>query len=148
MRAAPGTGPRYAYKRARYLANRERIKAQVLAYYYANHERCKARQRELQRERRRVDPAVRAKDRERARLSYRRRLAWYTVRNSKLAKDWRQKARMLLNHAVQKGRVQRPAACEACRVIGPVQGHHHRGYKRPLDVLWLCKLCHGQAHWK
>jgi hypothetical protein len=27
-----------------------------------------------------------------------------------------------------------------------VEGHHHLGYNRPLDVIWLCRLHHRLLH--
>lgn len=54
-----------------------------------------------------------------------------------------------LNYAVRKGIVQRPENCTKCG-INPgrasdgrslIHGHHH-DYSKPLDVEWLCPLCH------
>lgn len=52
-------------------------------------------------------------------------------------------ARMLLNRAVVAGRVQK----EPCAVCGSatVDGHH-TDYSKPLEVLWLCRKHHGEAH--
>jgi hypothetical protein len=35
--------------------------------------------------------------------------------------------------------------CRECGAPG-AQGHHHRGYDFPLDVVWLCPLHHKAAH--
>lgn len=54
-------------------------------------------------------------------------------------------ARMALRRAVKRGDLSRPSACERCgRDTKPHA--HHADYSRPLDVQWLCPLCHGHAH--
>lgn len=42
-----------------------------------------------------------------------------------------------------------PKNCQKCGCVPKcrdgrraIQGHHHRGYDRPLDVVWLCARCH------
>lgn len=37
---------------------------------------------------------------------------------------------------------------ESCARCGATQcvHAHHEDYSRPLDVVWLCKLCHGERH--
>jgi len=57
-------------------------------------------------------------------------------------------ARWTLGKALQRGKIQRPDACQACGAVGKVEGHHYRGYAREfwLDVRWLCKICHGREH--
>ena len=41
--------------------------------------------------------------------------------------------------------------CERCGVGGPLDAHHHRGYRmlgheRPQDLRMLCRRCHRRAH--
>lgn len=58
------------------------------------------------------------------------------------------KARNDLNWAVIRGEIQKPDACQCCGRRVALEGHHHRGYApaHRLDVVWLCKRCHGFAH--
>jgi hypothetical protein len=52
-------------------------------------------------------------------------------------------ARNKLNYAVRKGRIIKPTKCSKCGVTAcKIEGHHHRGYYYPLDVIWLCTSCH------
>lgn len=55
------------------------------------------------------------------------------------------KARAMLNHAVRDGKVMKPQTCFECSQVTPLQAHHH-DYAKPLDVVWLCSLCHGKKH--
>ncbi len=58
-----------------------------------------------------------------------------------------------LNAAVQQGIIIRPEICSNCKTkperrrdgLTTIQGHHHNGYENPLDVIWLCPLCHREA---
>lgn len=52
-----------------------------------------------------------------------------------------------VGHAIDKGMLVRPAACQSCCAAGPVDAHHH-DYSKPLEVTWLCEPCHGQHHRK
>jgi hypothetical protein len=59
------------------------------------------------------------------------------------------RARRLLRQAIDRGEITRPSACEQCGREGRtsdgrayIHGHHHLGYERPLDVVWLCPFCH------
>jgi len=52
--------------------------------------------------------------------------------------------------AIANGVLIRPPCCSKCGALDQkeqvgrhtIQGHHHRGYHRPLDVEWLCCKCH------
>lgn len=55
------------------------------------------------------------------------------------------KARLALAHAVQRGEIIRPSACEKCGTTCQPHGHHE-DYSKPLDVQWLCKDCHAKVH--
>lgn len=57
------------------------------------------------------------------------------------------KARQLVQTAVKYGRLIRPSNCSKCSIEGKIQAHHH-DYSKPLDVIWLCPLCHGAEHIK
>jgi hypothetical protein len=63
-------------------------------------------------------------------------------------KDWkkyplRTRARNRLAHAVRRGLVKK-LPCERC---GRVDSQaHHQDYSKPLDVVWLCPVCHGWEH--
>lgn len=57
----------------------------------------------------------------------------------------RAKARILVNKAVLRGKLVRPTICSNCVENKPVEGHHN-DYLKPLDVIWLCKVCHENLH--
>jgi hypothetical protein len=59
------------------------------------------------------------------------------------------RTRAALRNAVADGRIAKPSACEGCGATDAILGgHHHLGYDRPLDVQWLCSVCHGLQHRK
>lgn len=58
----------------------------------------------------------------------------------------KQLARTLLNVAVRSGRLPRPTACEVCGGYGQRIEAHHKDYSKPLEVMWLCSVCHGKIH--
>lgn len=59
----------------------------------------------------------------------------------------KEQARSQMHHALRSGRLIRPAACEDCGRVGRVDGHH-LDYSKPLEVEWLCRGCHNEAHGK
>lgn len=55
------------------------------------------------------------------------------------------KARTRLNNALRDGRILKDR-CAKCGGTVDVQAHHH-DYSKPLDVVWLCFVCHrGDGH--
>jgi hypothetical protein len=57
----------------------------------------------------------------------------------------RQKARATLNTAVDAGTIVKPDHCTGCG-LKPVKHQlhgHHSDYSKPLEVRWLCSVCHG-----
>jgi hypothetical protein len=65
-------------------------------------------------------------------------------RHRELHRD-RYRARTRINKRIARGLIVRPDSCSACAVPCVPQAHHHRGYDRPLDVIWLCRRCHFEA---
>lgn len=63
----------------------------------------------------------------------------YTNRVEKL------RARCALSYAIRRGRITKGMFCERCWSTGRIHGHH-TDYSKPLSVIWLCPLCHAQAH--
>jgi hypothetical protein len=53
------------------------------------------------------------------------------------------KARTAVNNAVRDGRLTR-RPCAGCGATDNVQAHHEN-YSRPLDVRWLCFICHREG---
>jgi len=57
----------------------------------------------------------------------------------------KRKARNLFQSAVRWGKLKR----EPCVKCGDIKSEgHHSDYSKPYDVIWLCKVHHGQVHWK
>lgn len=54
-------------------------------------------------------------------------------------------ARYQLNLAVRRGDVVKPDGCIRCGQINKLHAHHS-DYSKPLEVEWLCTLCHGKEH--
>jgi hypothetical protein len=62
----------------------------------------------------------------------------------------KQKAQGILIHAVEKHKIFKPSECQICGKSTPrnILHGHHSDYTKPLDVMWLCPVCHGQFHKK
>lgn len=59
-------------------------------------------------------------------------------------------AQCSVREAVRRGELIKPTQCQDCGIaLAPrlLAGHHHKGYERPLDVIWLCQKCHSKAHY-
>lgn len=54
-------------------------------------------------------------------------------------------AHILLGSAVRYGKIRKPKKCSICGEGGIISGHHE-DYSKPLDVIWVCPLCHKNLH--
>lgn len=54
-------------------------------------------------------------------------------------------ATMMVNNAVRDGRLIKASSCEECGDDCRLHGHHD-DYSRPLEVRWLCPVCHCAWH--
>lgn len=57
------------------------------------------------------------------------------------------RARKIVSYHVQKGNMTRPSKCSRCLKECKTEAHHE-DYTKPLDIVWLCKLCHAEEHRK
>jgi Bacillus phage endonuclease len=86
------------------------------------------------------------KNREKRRLQaregyYRRRANGFVHRYD----PYKDRARRVLERTLKNGKMKRPDKCSDCGWIGKIQAHHH-DYSKPLEVEWLCQLCHRRRH--
>ncbi|MBA3775686.1 MAG: hypothetical protein H0X11_04480 [Betaproteobacteria bacterium] len=88
---------------------------------------------------------VREYDRERCKEVGRRMAMRQKVRDQQRLHPEMNRARLRLRRAVIAGRVIKPGACQHCGVGGAIQGHHD-DHAKPLDVMWLCPICHAARH--
>ena len=86
---------------------------------------------------------VRAYDRARPRRQSRQPQK-YNVRWSEESQRKRQ-ARAAVYNATKDGRLVRPGECDDCGGSCRPDAHHN-DYSKALDVVWLCKRCHGTRH--
>lgn len=117
---------------------KECVKARVKAHRMANLER------------------VQAYDRDRSSLPHRvSARAGYQKSHrgliNKLSAEWRARnkekrvAHLALGIAVKSGKIVKPEACQRCGGEFPLEGHHS-DHSKPLEVEWLCRLCHVGLH--
>lgn len=47
--------------------------------------------------------------------------------------------------ALRFKKIIKPLNCVSCDEVRPLEGHHE-DYDKPLDLLWLCNICHKHKH--
>lgn len=97
-----------------------------------------------------VEPSSRAyveRNRERVKARYRARDARYRKTGVLLPpRDPKKlRARAAARNAAAAGRLVKPKNCDACGTVARLHAHHD-DYDKPLDVRWLCSICHGLVH--
>lgn len=57
-------------------------------------------------------------------------------------------AHIIVGNAVRSGRLHKPVKCPICLEFKPArQIHaHHDDYAKPLEVRWMCAMCHTKEH--
>lgn len=55
------------------------------------------------------------------------------------------RAERTLHYALQRGEIRKPECCQICLRKTELQAHHE-DYDKPLDVIWVCWLCHNGIH--
>jgi hypothetical protein len=86
----------------------------------------------------------REQQKKRSKLKYhRRRASGYVMQRD----PFKEPARRVLRNAIATGKISKPSICPLCGRKAILQGHH-RDYTKPLDVEWLCSVCHGKEHRK
>src|SRR5678816_242106 len=62
---------------------------------------------------------------------------WYRANPEKLRAKWR------IRYAIRTGKLVR----QPCVRCGEEKTEaHHEDYSKPLDVVWICRVCHRKAH--
>ncbi len=81
-----------------------------------------------------------SKARAEERVKYRKRTITYKADPTK------NNARLSLNYSVRHGLIKKPKKCSVCKnALGRIEAHH-KDYSKPLEVVWLCSVCHGKKH--
>lgn len=88
---------------------------------------------------------IRAYDRERGKLPHRKEAKHKTGRKYRKEHPERRTAGCKLYRAVRVGKLKRPSQCEICGEGSIIHGHHI-DYSKPLDVMWVCPVCHKKLH--
>ncbi len=88
---------------------------------------------------------IRAYDRARGKLLHRKRNNVTQTRKFRQENPLASKAHMALARAIRNRKIKKPKKCHECRKKVKVYGHH-KDYNFPLEVIWLCQVCHKAEH--
>jgi hypothetical protein len=110
--------------------------------------RCKDCHRsEIKRNRDENIDRVRAYDRERSKTLNRKLLNVEKNRIKRKNEEGMQMAHNLVSRAIKNGKLIRPDHCSSCLINCSPQAHHD-DYSKPLEIIWLCPICHADRHRK
>ena len=109
--------------------------------YYQTHKEYKARKRDEWR------AANRERVNELERNRIKRNREAFTLRQRKYISIHKVEhcARTKANQAIKSGKIARKSSCEKCGSATRLH-KHHSDYSRPLEVVWLCPMCHNKIH--
>ncbi len=95
------------------------------------------RYRENNREKLRLDSKTYLQENYDARLAVQRK--YYHENKEK------RRAHHLVSMNIRLGKIIRVNNCEICNSDRKIEAHHE-DYSKPLEIKWLCKLCHENVH--
>jgi hypothetical protein len=99
-------------------------------------------------QRHRIENLDKLREYDRARSTLPHRKAAYAAKNkAKRIKEGHSynKSHTAVSRAVASGTLIVPDHCAVCLVQCKPQAHHD-DYSKPLDVMWLCPVCHAARH--
>lgn len=103
---------------------------------------CKDCVKERIRKHRFENDSVREREREKYRATPAKRAAIERYKQRNPDRNRKSKwASQIVQRALKKGILVKPAACHECGQEGYVEGAHS-DYSQPLEVRWLCRRCH------
>ena len=88
---------------------------------------------------------IRSYDRDRSKLPHRMKLNTKTTKKMREDLPHVYKAHTALNNALRDGKIIKPTVCSVCKKDRRLHGHHD-DYSKPLDVKWMCAVCHKAFH--
>jgi hypothetical protein len=56
------------------------------------------------------------------------------------------KIHRIVKKAIENGILIRPDVCEICETRHNRIHGHHEDYNKPLEVIWMCPICHSARH--
>jgi len=137
--------------------NRDLLRERSKIDYYVNWEKRRRLANENYYKRRELIAVQRAQKRrlsgEREKNRIRQKL-WRQENRSKYAlqiTEWKKSnpekaaSHSLILWAIKTGLIKRDSECKQCGKNCKTEGHHEN-YSKPLEVTWLCKLCHAKKH--
>lgn len=65
----------------------------------------------------------------------------------KLRSRLKEKARAKVRDFAARGKIIKPSHCQQCSKKAVLHAHHF-DYSKPLEVIWVCYICHGKYHMK
>lgn len=145
--------------RARYLANKEEILSKSREFYHKDRDRILARRKKIGKspESKKKDAERQSKWQKEHRENVRIAAIKYAKTHREKVNEWHHKwqkdnlvkarAQSNLKNHIRRGSIVRPDKCEVCMKECKPHGHHE-DYTKPLDVQWLCKICHNHKHGK
>jgi hypothetical protein len=55
------------------------------------------------------------------------------------------RAHRAIANAIRKGSLIMPDHCSRCKIDCAPQAHHD-DHSKPMDIMWLCPICHAARH--
>ena len=88
---------------------------------------------------------VREYDRGRGKLPHRLKLSTDVTKRRREESPLMYRAHTAVKSAIRNGTLVKPDICPVCNKAGKIEGHHE-DYTKPLDIDWMCTVCHNQRH--